>query len=103
VLDLLFASSGIEAEIVAEAERCEILPGVIVPVARIGHLIAMKVLAESDVRAQDRADLQALIAVASKVELDRARQATRLIGQRGFGRDKNLLRVLAAFVKKTKA
>lgn len=32
--DLLFASSGIEAEIVAEASQLEILPGIAMPVAR---------------------------------------------------------------------
>jgi len=42
LLDLLFASSGIENEIVAEAERLEILSDLLIPVARIEHLIARK-------------------------------------------------------------
>lgn len=40
LVDLLFASSGIEAEIVAAADRLEILPDLNVPVARAGHLVA---------------------------------------------------------------
>jgi hypothetical protein len=43
VLDLLFASSGIEPEIVQAAENLEILPDLRIPVAEIGHLIALKV------------------------------------------------------------
>jgi hypothetical protein len=73
------------------------------PAARTGHLIAMKVLAESDVREHDRADLQALIAVASKRELDLAGKAVRLIEERGYARGKKLGDVLDAFVKKRRA
>ncbi len=50
IVDLLFASSGIEAEIAAAAVHLEILPGLSAPVAAIGHLIAMKVLARDDRR-----------------------------------------------------
>lgn len=99
-LDLLFASSGIEAEAVDDAELLEILPGVVAPVARLHHLIAMKVLAESDVREQDRADLRALIAAASERELDLARDAVRLIETRGFARGKRLEEALEAFVQR---
>lgn len=49
VVDLLFASSGIEAEVAQSAEALEITPGLTLPVARIGHLIALKVLAREDV------------------------------------------------------
>lgn len=45
VVDLLFASSGIEPEIAAAAERIEVLPELELPVARVGHLIALKLLA----------------------------------------------------------
>lgn len=54
VADLLFASSGIEALVVAEAEPLEVLPGVTVPVARTGHLVALKLLSREDrTRPQD--------------------------------------------------
>jgi hypothetical protein len=49
VIDLLFASSGIEAEVVAEAEAIELLPNLTMRVARIGHWIALKILSRDDV------------------------------------------------------
>jgi predicted nucleotidyltransferase len=99
-LDLMFASSGIEAETVDAAELLEVLPRLIAPVARLPHLIAMKVLAESDVREHDRADLQALIAVASERALELARKAIRLIEKRSFARGKKLEDALDRFVKR---
>ena len=50
VIDLLFASSGIEAEIVADADPIEVLPRLTLGVARTGHLIALKVLSRDDLR-----------------------------------------------------
>jgi hypothetical protein len=47
-VDLLFASSGIETEIVNDAEPTEIVEGISVPVATRAHLIALKVLARDD-------------------------------------------------------
>ena len=44
-IDLLFANSGIEDEIVRRSDRLEVLPEVFMPVASIGHLIALKALA----------------------------------------------------------
>jgi hypothetical protein len=92
VLDLLFASSGIEPELVAEADAVEIWPGLSVPVPRVGHLLALKVLARDDVRRpQDLADIRALLAVADATELDGAQHALALISGRGYHRDKDLL------------
>lgn len=39
-IDLLFASSGIEDQIVKQATAIEVLAGFSVPVAAVGHLIA---------------------------------------------------------------
>ena len=47
-IDLLFASSGIEREVVAAAETLAVLEEVRVRVATRAHLIAMKVLARDD-------------------------------------------------------
>lgn len=92
VLDLLFASSGVEPELVAAAERLEVLPGLSVPVPRTGHLLALKVLARDDVtRPQDVADIRALLAVADDAERARAREALALITARGYHRQKDLL------------
>ena len=51
LIALLFASSGIESEIVAEAEPVEFMAGLTLPVARTSHLIALKVLSRNDVTA----------------------------------------------------
>jgi hypothetical protein len=92
VIDLLFASSGIEPEIVAESERMELLPGLTLGVARTGHLIALKILSRDDLtRPQDLVDLRALGRVASSSELARARQSLMLITHRGDDRGRNLL------------
>lgn len=91
VVDLLFASSGIEAEIAIDAERMDVLPQLSLPVARTGHLIALKVLSRDDERRpQDLVDLRALLRVASTEELARAREALALITARGYHRGRNL-------------
>ena len=91
VVDILFASSGIEPEIVAEAEMLELTPGLTMPVAATGHLIALKVLSRDDVaRPRDLVDLRALLRVASDRELERARLALALIAARGYDRGRNL-------------
>lgn len=91
VIDLLFASSGIEPEIVAEANEIELLPQLGIRVATTGHLMALKVLARDDVtRPQDAGDLQALLRVASAVDITRARAALKLIVERGYHRGRNL-------------
>jgi hypothetical protein len=92
VIDLLFASSGIESEIVTEAEPVEVVSGLTLGVARTGHLLALKVLARDDLRRPlDIADLRALLRVASDAELARARSALTLIADRGYHRGRNLM------------
>lgn len=91
VIDLLFASSGIENEIVEAAQEIELLPQLRVGVATTAHLIALKVLARDDfTRPQDIGDLRALLRVASGIEVDRARAALTLIAQRGYHRGRDL-------------
>ncbi|MGH7314390.1 MAG: nucleotidyl transferase AbiEii/AbiGii toxin family protein [Candidatus Rokuibacteriota bacterium] len=99
VVDALFASSGIEAEVVAAADQLDVLPGLRAPVATTGHLIALKVLARDDrTRPQDRVDLVALVAAAAPTDLAQARQAIALIEQRGFHRGKSLAAELEHFL-----
>lgn len=97
-LDLLFASSGIEPEVVTRADRVEVLPGVLMPVASVAHLIALKVLAG---RAQDLTDLLQLIAVASPKDIEEASAAVRLIEQRGFSRELDLSADLDEVIRAT--
>lgn len=97
VVDLLFGSSGIEPEIVDAADTIDTVPGVAVPVARLGHLIALKVLARDDrTRPQDRVDLAALVMRADAAALDEARTSLALVTQRGFHRGRDLLAALDA-------
>ena len=92
VVDLLFASSGIEPEVVAEAEPLDLLPNLRMGIARTGHLIALKVLSRDDVtRPQDLVDLRALLRVATPGELARARRALTLIAARGYRRGRDLM------------
>jgi Nucleotidyl transferase AbiEii toxin, Type IV TA system len=87
IVDLLFASSGIENEVVTSAARLEVLPQLSAPVATTGHLIALKTLAG---RNQDLTDLGSLIPAASAEDLDQAREAVRLIQARGFNREQDI-------------
>jgi len=101
VVDLLFASSGIEPEIVAAASRIEILPQIIAPVAQTGHLIATKALArDDDRRPQDLIDLRALLKIATSDDLRLARQAAALIEQRGYNRGRDIIGPLEEELRK---
>jgi predicted nucleotidyltransferase len=89
LVDLLFASSGVEPEIVAQAEVLELVSGIMLPIATIGHLIALKLLARDDRRRpQDLDDLLALLREASPEDLEQARATLQLIRERGFHREK---------------
>lgn len=97
MLDLLFASSGIEREICEAAERLEIMPGCRAPVARLHHLMALKVLARDDrTRPQDVVDLRALSTAAQPSDFEGARDAVQLIEARGFNRSRNLVDALTS-------
>ncbi len=87
-VDLFFASSGVEAEVVNAAELLEVPPGVTVPVARIGHLIAVKLCWRPSEK-RDR-DLRTLIERADAEDLDDARQLIASITERGYHRGRDL-------------
>lgn len=97
VVDLLFASSSIEAEVAGAAVPMELVPGLSVPVATRAHLIALKVLSERGGREQDLMDLRGLLREASDLDLEVARGALDDISQRGFNRGKDLRRRLDEF------
>jgi hypothetical protein len=88
VVDLLFASSGVEAEVVAGAQARELIPGLVVPVVQAGHLLALKVLAG---RPKDIVDVQSVVLeLRDSGELESARRTLTLIAERGFHRGKDL-------------
>lgn len=90
LVDLLINTSGIEDEVVRAAQKRRIRPGFELPIASLGHLIALKVLSESDSRLQDRIDLRNLVAEATNEDAAVARAAIRLITERGRNREKDL-------------
>lgn len=93
IVDLLFASSGIEADLTKNAERLEILPDCTVPVASVGYLLALKVLAQDDrSRPQDSDDIRALLAEATAQDIEEAKAAICSIEQRGFNRNRQLMK-----------
>jgi hypothetical protein len=94
VVDLLFASSGIEPEVVGASDVLEVFPGLSVKVARGGHLLALKVLSKSPSRPQDPVDIAALLRRADASDLDEARAMCNLIVERGYGRGRDLARLL---------
>lgn len=101
VVDLLFASSGIEAEVCDGADRLEVVEGIVAPVASAGHLIAMKLLSrDDDARPQDVIDLRALLQVASESDLAVARTAVDLIEGRGCARGRDLAAALDDVVQR---
>jgi predicted nucleotidyltransferase len=91
LLDVLFASSGIEQEICKEAEILECFPGIHVPVARLEHLLALKILARDDrERPQDIGDIHAMLRVMTEQERERTRTLLQHITTRGFHRQRDL-------------
>ncbi|MBX3292547.1 MAG: nucleotidyl transferase AbiEii/AbiGii toxin family protein [Acidobacteria bacterium] len=90
-VDLLFATSGIEKEIVDSSTPFEVFPGLVTKLATISSLIAMKVLSANwESRPQDILDLQYLIKDATDDEIAQARSLTNLITARGYNRNKDL-------------
>ena len=101
MIDLLFATAGIEPEVVADSTPTTLPGGVHAPVARIGHLIALKLLASDEVRRpQDQVDIANLVRAADESETDRARRAVRLIVERGFHRGRDLECDLDAWIRR---
>ncbi len=98
VVDLLFASSGIEADICAAAETVQVADGIAIPVATAGHLLAMKVLSRSAERPQDDMDLRGLLGVLTGDDRRRALVAADQIERIGANRGKPLRAELEALL-----
>jgi hypothetical protein len=64
-----------------------------VPVARVGHLIALKLRPRDGRRIRDQLDLQALPAVATEADLENARKGVALIVGPGIRRGLRRTRV----------
>lgn len=102
LVDLLFASSGIEPEIVQEAERVELVPGLALPIASAAHLVALKLLARDDTtRPQDSADLTALRQVLTEDDEADLRRLVRMVVERGYHRDRDLVALAEGYIAGT--
>jgi hypothetical protein len=72
-----------------------LVPDLELPMATVGHLIAMKLLARDDRnRPTDADDLKALAGVAVTDDWRDATEAVRLISERGFDRGRDLAQAL---------
>lgn len=95
-VDLLFATAGVEPELVAAATPLQVLAGVELPVASVGHLLALKTLSMDEKRRpQDRSDIAALLRIASDEDLHVATSALTLMTDRGCDRGRDLQGALA--------
>jgi predicted nucleotidyltransferase len=90
VVDLLAASSGIEAEIVERATELAIDGVGVIPVARAEELLALKVLSMTALRRQDEIDARALVSTNPTLDLDAVRALLTQITARGFDRGQDL-------------
>ena len=90
VVDLLFASSGVETEVVQSAEPIAVSPDLQLPVATLAHLVALKVLASDETRPQDDVDLRGLLREATDADVTETRRTLELITQRGCARGRDL-------------
>ncbi len=99
-VDLLFASSGIEQEIVENSYPIEIFRALTVPVASRSALIALKVLsANPKTRSKDIIDLQNLIESSDPDEIAIAHNLLDLITKRGYDRNKDLQADLKRYIE----
>lgn len=89
-VDLLFASSGIEDEVVARSALVDMGASGRLPVASAEELLALKVLSMTDARLQDRLDAQRLLQFVPDIDLARVRDHLDRITSRGFHREQAL-------------
>lgn len=90
LFDLLVGTCGIESEVVSAATEVIVVPTLTVPTATLHHLLALKTLSASELRPNDLPDIQSLLGEATDAEVAAAREALRLITERGFNRGKDL-------------
>ena len=98
LVDLLFATSGIEAEVTSRATEVEWPPGERLPVARSEELLATKILSMTPQRLQDRMDAMGLLAM-NTIDATIVRHNLNLIEERGYHRGQDLMAKFDALLK----
>jgi hypothetical protein len=101
-IDLLFASSGIEAEVVARSTEVELPDVGPLRVALAEDLLAMKVLSMRPTRLQDRIDAQRIVEHVPDLDLALVRASLELITARGYNRNQDLLAKLASLLEEVR-
>jgi hypothetical protein len=96
---LLFASSGIESEIVETATSVDMEGTLRIPVASAEGLLAMKILSMTDRRLQDRIDAQHLLEFTPGLDLSKVRGNLAKITARGYSREQDLEAKLSSVLK----
>jgi hypothetical protein len=99
IVDLLFATTGIEALIVSNAEVTTVFPGFRAPIALASDLIAMKLLSVSEDRPKDDMDLRELVGRADDAVIARARESAALIESAGQPRGRSLTGLLDDYLR----
>jgi len=90
VCDLIFATSGIEAEVVRDATAIEVLPGLVVQTASVECLLAMKTLSATPSRPRDMGDIQAMLRAHPDFDEVAVQELLTAISRRGFDRGQDL-------------
>jgi hypothetical protein len=98
IVDLLFANSGIEPEIVRHATVVQMESVGAVSIARAEELLAMKILSMSPKRPQDMVDAQNLIAFNADIDLKMVRKNLSTMVERAYHRDEDLFGKLDALL-----
>ena len=98
IADLLFASSGVEDDIVEGSDLLEILPGLTVPVAQAAHLVVLKLLSRDASRPQDDMDLRSLRSVLTADDESEALRLAELVMARGYARERDLPSLLSVYL-----
>lgn len=98
IADLLFASSGVEDDIVEGSDLLEILPGLTVPVAQAAHLVVLKLLSRDASRPQDDMDLRSLRSVLTADDESEALRLAELVMARGYARERDLPTLLSVYL-----
>ncbi len=91
VCDFIFATCGIESEVIDSSDDIEIFPGLRVPTASTESLIAMKVLSTTPQRPRDLGDIQAMLSANPSLNEERVEGLLELIESRGYGRGQSLV------------
>ena len=92
VCDLVFATCGVEREVVALAQEIELFPGADLPTASVEALLAMKTLSAVPARPRDLGDIQAMVRANPEFDENVVHGLLMTIEARGYARGQVLMK-----------